>query len=258
MNEQEFLQRFEHKTFNYQVKLDNGNWVMVRMYPGGYLAVTFARDHTIKFSAPVGFYPEERYWEFDEQEQAIILKNLEQTRVVAKYLLPNKQDDYCFVLENAADPTKEYVTHLNYDFDEQDSSPSVLNSQRVIFLKDDLEDDETRTNIEQYSVDECCEIKYLYAKDEWDFVNEVWTAITDDFALKNIFVYFSGYPDTKQVLTDKLILSYQEDNDKFISGTKGDVIVVLSQLLIKHYHEQLTGTQELHTPVELLDQVIIS
>ncbi|WEV51799.1 hypothetical protein OZX69_03625 [Lactobacillus sp. ESL0731] len=258
MNEQEFLQRFEHKIFNYQVRLSNCNWVIVGMLPGGYLATTFERDHTLKFPDSIGFFPDERYWEFDEQKQMIILKNQDKSKIVAKYLLPKNSDGYSFILTNADDVNQRYITHLNFDFNVKVSPYSTLDKQQVIFLKNNITDDATKANLEMYAVKECCDIRYLdVSNDEWDFIDAAWNAITEGNELKQVCVFFTGIPDmTKPVLTDKLTLQSQDDNTKFVSGTKGDVDVVLSQLLIMHYHEQIMETDELHSPVELLDQVI--
>ncbi|WEV51800.1 hypothetical protein OZX69_03630 [Lactobacillus sp. ESL0731] len=260
MNEQEFLQRFEHKIFNYSVRMRYGSWIMVQMASGGYLAIIFARDHTLKFPSNIGFYPDERRWEFDEQNQMILFKDLNNTKVVSRYLLPKEKDDYCFILKNADDPTKIYIAHLNYDFNVEASPVSVLDKQRVIFLKNNHEDKQAWAKLAQYEIDECCKIKHLdAADDEWDYVNAAWKAAVEDTEIKQACVFFTSGLSTKQrVLSDKLIMHNPDEGAKFVSGTRGDVIVVLAQLLIMHYHEQIMEVGQLHSPVELLNKVALN
>ncbi|MDF7669446.1 hypothetical protein [Lactobacillus sp. ESL0703] len=249
MNEHEFLQLVSDRVFNFQSKLDNGNWSVVLMSEeAAYLTVIFAQDHRLLFPSKIGFYPEERYWEFDEREQLIILKNWDQTRITAKYLLPREPNDHYFILENAVDPNKRYILYKNFTFTNQIEQKPVLANQRVIFMVNNP----NRAAIETYALNNNCVVHWLdnVQADSWALIKRVWQEIYANERIKQVGIVLLGMAILGQeLLTKNLTVSSQ-----LISGTREEVVIVLAQLLIKHYHQLLAKAPN-ELPSQLLTKV---
>lgn len=249
MNEHEFLQLVSDRVFNFQSKLDNGNWSVVLMSEeAAYLTVIFAQDHRLLFPSKIGFYPEERYWEFDEREQLIILKNWDQSRIVAKYLLPTEPNDHYFILENAVDPNKRYILYQNFTFTNQIEQKPVLANQRVIFMVNNP----NKTAVEDYALNNNCIVHWLddVPANSWALIKRAWQEIYADERIKQVSIVLMGMTMLGQeLLTKKLTV-----NSQLISGTRQEVVIVLAQLLIKHYHQLLAKRPAL-LPAQLLTNV---
>ncbi|MDF7672398.1 hypothetical protein PT281_03855 [Lactobacillus sp. ESL0701] len=249
MNEHEFLQLVSDRVFSFQSKLDNGNWSVVLMSEeAAYLTVIFSQDHRLLFPSKIGFYPEERYWEFDEREQLIVLTNWDQNWIVAKYLLPTKPNDHYFILENMTDSNKRYILYKDFTFTSSIEQKPVLASQRVIFMVNNS----NKTAVENYALDNNCIVHWLddLEDNSWTLIKQVWQEIYADERIKQVGIVLVGITKFGQeLLTKKLTV-----NSQLISGTRQEVVIVLAQLLIKHYHQLLAKTPE-QLPAQLLTDV---
>ncbi|WEV43351.1 hypothetical protein OZX56_07565 [Lactobacillus sp. ESL0684] len=259
MNEQEFLNRFKNKIFSYQVKADVGNWMSVQLAPRGDLAIIFASDHTLKFPSHVGFYPTERCWEFDEANQQIILKDIDNTKILSQYQLPQTVIDHQFILTKVNEPKNRYICYETIDFDQEvNFQPDVLACQRLILLPEQTSSDEEQKLLQEYTIKYCCEAKQLTPPDSdpWSLIETAWSAITNDTNLKTVCLILAGQSDLSQeLLNDQLTIQNQPEQATWISGQRDQVIVVLAQLLVKHYHEQL-AEGSLSTPLALLPTIV--
>ncbi|MDF7683810.1 hypothetical protein PT287_09895 [Lactobacillus sp. ESL0679] len=269
MNEKEFFQFAKNKIFLYQSgfniqgKKDGPINCWVRVFLDGsesqnFLTVIFNADHTLTYPAKLGFLPPERKWQFDEGKQEINLFDESGANLVSAYSLPTSFDEGHFVLSKINAPDKRYLAFTTFDIFKKKQNEPTFASQRVVFLCDG-QSVMTEQEINHYTVEHCCEINTITNDevDTWDLVNQVWDRITQDEKLKDLCVFLEGKPDLdKSAFSKKLVIKTTNKHQQYIAGPRSDMIIVLSQLLTLHYRERLAESAELHTPVQLLSQVI--
>ncbi|MDF7638679.1 hypothetical protein PT285_04605 [Lactobacillus sp. ESL0791] len=258
MNENEFLKRYGTNVFTFQVYIDK-TWKNVQMgrTSNAPLVIIFNQDHTLSFPSKIGFYPDERRWEFDEAKQEIIFKDESGTKITDRYVLPTVNDDHFFILVDVNDKNKHYICSKNFNFNQSVVITSALPSQRLI-LMEEPRSAEIKADMEDYSKKYCCALKLLpkMANDQWALINNAWSVICHDPDLQEVCVLIEGLPNLdEKVWFKKLTIQAGDNQIKLISGKRSDVIVALSQLLIMHDH-QLLAQEKIAPPIELLPQII--
>lgn len=224
---------------------------------GACLVITFNADHTLGFPSNIYFYPDERFWEFDEKEQLVIFKDKTNQKIVSRFKLPAHPDPDYFILSKVTDVTARYIAYKGFDFNRQITQPPVLASQRVL-LMGEAQAEGTKAQLEKYATENCCEIRWLKVgnADLWQLIEQAWNVVTDDLELKAACLLLDKIPAKDEVvLTAGLRLEGGDKQTKLIAGSRAQVLVVLSQLLIMHYQQMLAGA-DLQSPLALMSKVV--
>ncbi|WEV51802.1 hypothetical protein OZX69_03640 [Lactobacillus sp. ESL0731] len=259
MNEKEFINFTKDRIFIFQSRAAEVYWVKVFLNgsaPENYLTIIFNSDHTLSFPARLGFYPAERGWQFDEAEQQIDLLDESGTIVVDRYALPQNPDDDHFILNNINDDAKRYLSFKEFAINKEVQPRAVLATQRLILISSDYQAVENQ--VDQCAIANSGNTKWLKSSlnSPWELINEAWETITQDTDLKEVCVFFGGtLTKDEHVFSEKLVRKQTED-ELYISGSRANIIVTLSRMLILHYQERIMENGQLHSPIELLSQVI--
>ncbi|WEV51797.1 hypothetical protein OZX69_03615 [Lactobacillus sp. ESL0731] len=253
MNKEEFFKLYGNKIFAFQVKM--GIWKPVAMAGednNPQLVIIFKDDNSLAFPGSISFYPDERNWQFDEELQQIVFMDESNTNEVSRYALPTEENRHYFILTKVGNENNRYLCYKDIDFTRSVQVDNLLPSRRVIFMPESA-DVAVRSQMKDYAREYCCQVKWLKSdlENSWSFLDKAWHKIIDTPSLEQVCVIIAGLPSLdKQVWYDKLAMYLDENDINFISGSRTEVIIVLSQLLIIHDH-QLLAEDKIQSPFEL-------
>ncbi|WEV37608.1 hypothetical protein [Lactobacillus sp. ESL0677] len=238
---------FVYKTGNPEIMIYFGRSavLMIRLNP----------DHTIGFASHIEFYPSSRHWHWDQVNQCILFTDEADKKVIEKYAPPVVEAGKYISLVSLTKEHTRYVAYLTLNMYPAVQPAAELSRQRLMLIADKYVA-ANRIEINKYMILKQGEVAGLSGQSDWELINSAWQKLAHDSQIKHVCFSFSGLPPvTVEIFSDELQFQLADNKNQYIAGLRRDILLLLSQLLIKH-NQQIMAEEKQLSPVLMLKDLI--